>query len=49
MLHGAPLMDDASLKDFQGGKSNYVADALERSLLLLADMAELFVFSILYK
>ena len=34
-------MDNASLRDFRGGKGTYVADALERSLLLLADMAEL--------
>ena len=32
---------DASLRDFKGGESAYVADALERSLLLAADMAEL--------
>ena len=35
------MMDSASLKDFRGGESAYVADALERSLLLPADMAEL--------
>ena len=34
-------MDDAFLMDFQKGEGTYVADALERSLLLLADMAEL--------
>ena len=34
-------MDNASLRDFQGGKGTYVVDALERSLLLPADMAEL--------
>ena len=41
MLHGEPLMDSASLRDFKrgGGEGAYVADALERSLLLLADMA----------
>ena len=34
-------MDDASFRDFQKGEGTYVADALERSLLLPADMAEL--------
>ena len=41
MLHGEPLMDNASLRDFGGGEGAYVADALERSLLLPTDMAEL--------
>ena len=41
MLHGEPLMDNASLRDFQKEESTYVADELERSLLLPADMAEL--------
>ena len=41
MLHGEPLMDDASLRDFNKGEGTYVADALERSLLLPADMADL--------
>ena len=41
MLHGEPLIDNASPKDFQQGEITYVADALERSLLLPADMAEL--------
>ena len=34
-------MDNASLKDFRGGEGTYVVDALERSLLLPVDMAEL--------
>ena len=34
MLYEAPLMDDASLRDFRGGEGAYVANALERSLLL---------------
>ena len=34
-------MDNASLRDFRGGEGAYVADALERSLLLFADMLEL--------
>ena len=34
-------MDDASLRDFNKGEGTYVADALERSLLLPTDMADL--------
>ena len=34
-------MDNASLRDFNKGEGTYVADALERSLLLLIDMADL--------
>ena len=34
-------MDSASLRDFRGGEGAYVADALERSLLLPTDMAKL--------
>ena len=34
-------MDNASLKDFRGGEGAYVADVLERSLLLPIDMAKL--------
>ena len=34
-------MKDASLRDFRGGKGAYVANALERSLLLPTDMKEL--------
>ena len=34
-------MDNASLRDFRGGEGAYVADALEKSLLLPADMVEL--------
>ena len=41
MLNGAPLMDNASIRDFQGGTSSHVADVLERTLLLPSDMAEL--------
>ena len=40
MLSREPLMDNASLKDFRGGEGAYVADALERSLLLPVDMVE---------
>ena len=41
ILHEEPLMDNASFRDFQRGEGTYVADALERSLLLPTDMAEL--------
>ena len=34
-------MDDASLRDFNKGEGTYVANALERSLLLPTDMADL--------
>ena len=34
-------MDNASLRDYQKGEGTYVADALERSLLLPTDMADL--------
>ena len=41
MLHGEPLIDNTSRRDFQKGEGTYVADALEMSLLLLTDMTEL--------
>ena len=41
MLNGAPLMDNASIRDFQGGTGSHMADALEMTLLLPSDMAEL--------
>nr|POE70373.1 hypothetical protein CFP56_52612 [Quercus suber] len=41
MLHGGPLRDDSSLRDFREGEGAYVADAVERCLLLPVDMAEL--------
>ena len=34
-------MDNASLRDFRGGEGAYMANTLERSLLLPTDMAEL--------
>ena len=40
MLHGKPLIDNTSLRDFRGGEGAYVADALEKSLLLPTDIAE---------
>ena len=41
MLHREPLTDNASLRDFNKGKGTYVADAVERSLLLPVDMEDL--------
>ena len=41
MFHGEPLMDNASLRDFNKGEGTYVADAVERSLLLSVDMEDL--------
>ena len=34
-------MEDASMRSFQDGEGTYVADALERTLLLPTDMIEL--------
>ena len=34
-------MDNASLRDFRGGEGTYMADTLERTLLLPANTAEL--------
>ena len=34
-------MENASLRDFRGGEGAYVADALERTLLLPTDIEEL--------
>ena len=41
MLGGEPLMDNASIKDFNGGIGCHVASALEQTLLLPKDMVEL--------
>ena len=41
MLGGEPLMDDASIRDFNGGIGCHVASALEQTLLLPKDMVEL--------
>ena len=41
MLHREPLMDNTSLRDFNKGEGTYVADTLERSLLLPVDMVDL--------
>ena len=41
MLHGEPLLEDASMRNLGDGEGGYVADALERVLLLPTDMEEL--------
>ncbi|XP_030964888.1 uncharacterized protein LOC115986171 [Quercus lobata] len=41
MLHGEPLLEDASMRSLGDGEGGYVADALERTLLLPTDMEEL--------
>ena len=41
MLGGEPLIDDASIRDFNGGIGCHVASALEQTLLLPKDMVEL--------
>ena len=41
MLHGEPLMEDASIRNLGDGEGAYVADTLERALLLPTDMNEL--------
>ena len=41
MLHGEPLMENNSFRNFNKGEGTYVADALERSLLLPIDMEDL--------
>nr|XP_023898033.1 uncharacterized protein LOC112009911 [Quercus suber] len=41
MIHREPLMDNASLRDFREGEGTFVANVLERTLLLPTNMAEL--------
>ena len=41
MLGGEPLIDDALIRDFNGGIGCHVASALEQTLLLPKDMVEL--------
>ncbi|KAL0015419.1 hypothetical protein SO802_002488 [Lithocarpus litseifolius] len=41
MLDGGPTLANASIRDFQGGKADYVTDAVKQALLLPEDMAEL--------
>ena len=40
MLDRAPLLATASIRDFQGGTADYMADAVEQALLLPKDMAD---------
>ena len=40
-LNGAPLSVDSSIRDFQQGKTSYVANSLDQALLLPQDMADL--------
>ena len=40
-LDRAPLPLDSSIREFQKGKTGYVADTLEQPLLLPQDMADL--------
>ena len=41
MLGGEPLMDDALIRDFNGGIGCHVASALKQTLLLPKDMVKL--------
>ena len=41
MLGGKPLMDDALIRDFNGGIGCHVTSALEQTLLLPKNMVEL--------
>ena len=41
MLGGEPLMDDASIRDFNGGIGCHVASTLEQTLLFPKDMVKL--------
>ena len=41
MLHGEPLLENASIRSLGDGEGGYVADTLGRTMLLPTDMAEL--------
>ena len=41
MLHGEPLLENASMRDFGDGDGGYMADALGRTMMLPTDMEEL--------
>ena len=41
MLDKAPSLTDASIRNFQQGKADYVADAVEQALLMPKYMADL--------
>ena len=47
MLHGEPLMEDASMRNLGDGEGAYVANALEWALLLPTDMEELKIMRML--
>ena len=38
MLHGGPLLETASMRDFGDGEGGYVADALGKTMLLPTDV-----------
>ena len=40
-LDDSPLQEDASIRDFEGERAGYVANAVEQALLLPRDMDEL--------
>ena len=40
-LDGAPLPNNTSIQDFQQGMVGYIANAMEQSLLLPKDMADI--------
>ena len=41
MLHGEPLLEDGSMRSLGDSEGGYVANALERALLLPTDIEEL--------
>ena len=41
MLHGEPLLENASMRNLGDGEGGYVADALGRTMLLPTDMEKL--------
>lgn len=40
-MDDSPLQKDASIRNFDGGKASYMANAVEQTLLLPKDMDEL--------
>ena len=40
-LDDSPLLEDASIRDFNGGRVGYIANTVEQALLLPRDMDEL--------
>ena len=41
MLHGEPLLENASMRNLRDGEGGYVVDALGKTMLLPNDVAEL--------